>query len=276
VLTARTRLLGVIGWPVAHSLSPLMHGTAFPLLGLDWAYAAFAVLEGELAAAVAGARALGFRGLNVTLPHKEAALALCQPDALSRRVGAVNTLSFTPAGVLGYNTDVHGFRMLCAESGAPLCPGQTALVLGAGGAARAAALVLRDAGVALHMASRTRRTLAVDGAVLPVLPPHREALAPLLSACDLVVDCTGRGLLAQADYPELDLALLPRRCVVLDLVVRRETPLLARCAAQGLAARNGAAMLLHQGVKALSIWCGAEIPDEVVAAMRAALLSSAP
>src|SRR4051812_10165718 len=109
------KILGVVGWPIAHSKSPAMHNAALRHLKLDWIYLPFAVQD--LPAAIAGARALGFRGLNVTIPHKEAVLSLCEPDELARSVGAVNTLIFDEDAIRGTNTDVYGFRKLMEESG---------------------------------------------------------------------------------------------------------------------------------------------------------------
>src|SRR5207244_3546555 len=120
--------LGVIGWPIAHSRSPAMQTAGLRALGLDWDYAPIAVEPERLAELVRRAPADGFRGLNVTIPHKEAALALCAPDPLAAEVGAVNTLVFDGAQARGHNTDVHGFHMLMAEAGA--APDGRAVVLG--------------------------------------------------------------------------------------------------------------------------------------------------
>src|SRR5690348_11338837 len=132
------RVLGVIGWPIAHSRSPEMQNAGLKALGLDWTYVKLAVPPPKIVSAGHGPAALGFRGLNVTIPHKETVLALCEPDALAREVGAVNTLAFEGDRVLGYNTDVHGFRMLLGETG--VAPVGRVLILGAGGAARAVAM----------------------------------------------------------------------------------------------------------------------------------------
>ncbi len=260
-----TRLLGVIGGPDLRSLSPAMQGAALAALGLDLAYGAFAVPPERLAAAVAGAAALGFVGLNVTMPHKEAALALCRPDEQAVRVGAVNTLCFGDGGMpRGLNTDVHGFRMLLAEVGASARGARVAL-LGAGGAARAVALALVDDGAEVIVVSRSR-SLALAGRVLPQVAFHDQALRALLPTVDLLVDATPRGLDDAA--PRIDLAPLPDHAAVVDLVVRRSTPLVDDARARGLRAAPGTAMLLHQGAQALEAWIGRAAP---VAVMRAAL-----
>lgn len=276
-LTARTALLGVVGFPVAHSLSPAMQAAGIAALGLDWAYGAFAVPPALLPDALRGAAALGFRGLNVTIPHKEAALALCEPDELARRAGAVNTLCFDEGRVTGHNSDVPGFAALCAEAGCALRPGLRAVVLGAGGAARAAILALRDAGVDVAVFSRTPRALRIGEEEIAVQrAPLRAALAPVLAGCDLFVDSTPVGLGAdparpELAYPELDLSLLPRHAVVVDLVVRPRTALTVLAERAGLRASAGAPMLLHQGALALERWAARPLPEAAVAAMRAAL-----
>lgn len=269
ILGAGTRLLGVVGWPVAHSLSPAMQGAALEALGLDWSYGAFAVAPERLAEAVRGAAALGFVGLNLTIPHKEAALALSRPDGEALRAGAVNTLIFDGDAVpLGLNTDVYGFRMLLAGQGG-LGSGMRVALLGAGGAARAAALVLVDAGAEVIVVSRSDRRISVDGRSLPRVAWDAASLSRLLPTVDLLVDATSRGL--DPDAPRLDLAALRPHAVVLDLVVRRSTPLTDGARSRGLRAATGEEMLLHQGARALEAWCDRPAPIEV---MRAALLNA--
>lgn len=259
--------LGVIGWPVAHSLSPPMQEAGLRALGLDWRYGAFPVRPAWLAEAVAGAAALGFMGLNVTVPHKEAVLALCEPDDEALALGAVNTLIFSSGSARprGHNTDLHGFRMLLDEAGV-VARGKRALVLGAGGAARAVVRVLLDEGAEVRVATRSGRRLHLVGA--PELE-HVDWSGPIantiLGGCDLLVDATPRGLDPTSTF---DLSPLPHHATVLDLVVRPTTPLVAAARAHGLRAETGAAMLLHQGARSLSIWTGRPAP---VTEMRAAL-----
>ncbi len=283
--------LGVIGWPIDHSHSPAMHNAALRVLHLPWEYAAFAVApadgqkEGRLREAILCARALGLLGLNVTLPYKQAVLSLCQPDALALRVQAVNTLRFPPAddpgtAVLGTNTDVPGFAALCRESGAAPLPGTTAVILGAGGAARAVLVALLDAGARVTVARRTPGSIHVDARPVATVPLHRCHVTPLLAGCDLLVDCTPRGLqptpYAALDrtHPELDLRALPPHATILDLCVRPTTSLTAAAAALGLRAATGEAMLLHQGARSLSFWLDAPLPGPAFDAMRKALAAS--
>jgi shikimate dehydrogenase len=262
---ARTGLLGVIGWPVAHSRSPAMHNAALRALGLDYVYLAFAVESGHLPQAIAGARALGVRGLNVTVPHKEAALALCEPDEVARAVGAVNTLIFDADGVRGTNTDVLGFRALYDEAGGA-APGR-AVILGAGGAARAVIAALQNNYAPIVVASRSGR--ALPGAEAARWPDSPAAARALFDGATLLVDATPRGLDDSLAPPELD--ALPDGALVLDLVVRRATALTRAARARSLHAHAGAAMLLGQGAASFERWLGRPAPVEI---MRAALDAS--
>ncbi|MSP60759.1 MAG: shikimate dehydrogenase [Myxococcales bacterium] len=261
------RRLGVIGWPIAHSLSPAMHGAALAALGLDWEYLALAVPPEQLAEALRTATDEGTLGWNVTIPHKEAALALCRPDEQAARVGAVNTLCFDGSGPpRGLNTDLHGFRMLLAETGV-VAEGARVALLGAGGAARAVAIALLDLGAAPTVVTRSPRRMRLPGLPdLPHLPWDPDALAALLQAVDLLVDATPRGL--DPGAPALDLAPLPDHATVIDLVVRRTTPLTDAAHARGLRAATGTAMLLHQGARSLEAWTARPAPLD---AMRRAL-----
>lgn len=255
---------GLLGWPVAHSHSPAMHNAALAALGIDLRYVAHAVEPERLAEVVRAAAPLGVRGLNVTIPHKEAVLACSEPDVLAREVGAVNTLIYDGGRIRATNTDVHGFTMLLAEAGVD--PSGRVVVLGAGGAARAVVAALRPRARALTLVSRSARGVRVGGADVEVVPWEPAALARLLAGADLLVDATPRGL--DPALAPLDLAPLPAHAAVVDLVVRRETTLLAEARARGLRAASGEAMLLHQGARSLELWTGRSAPLEI---MRAAL-----
>jgi shikimate dehydrogenase len=269
-ITSHTRFLGVLGAPVTHSRSPAMQNAALEALGLDYVYLAFAVAPGRLHDAIAGAQALGVRGLNVTIPHKEAVLALCRPDDNARAVGAVNTLTFEADGtVTGANTDVHGFKMLCSEAGADVRG--RALVLGAGGAARAVIAALRETASSTLVVSRTART--IEGTQVLGWPRTAPEWERLLVETDLLIDATPRGLDDEPADP--DLKVLPPNAVVLDLVVRQETPLVRAARERGLRAAAGASMLVHQGAASLELWVGLRPPLDVMrAALDAALVIS--
>ncbi len=236
-----------------------MQSAALAALGIDGEYTAHAVAPDELVQFVERAPGKGFRGVNVTIPHKEAALKLCAPDELAARVGAVNTLVFDGERAAGYNTDVHGFLEMAKEMGAPL--DGTVVLLGAGGGARAVAHAVHGKGK-LAIVARTPRDFRVDGAAMTVTLWNDEVLAKLLPRADVLVDATPRGL--HADAPAMDLSPLPAHAVVLDLVVARDTALTRAAKARGLKAAAGGAMLVHQGARALELWTGKAAPVDVM------------
>lgn len=268
MIDGRTRLTGIIGWPVEHSLSPVMHNAAFAALGLNWIYGAFPVRPDRVEEAVRGLAAAGVAGLNVTIPHKEAVLAACSSSSeAAAAIGAANTL--VPDGDGGFrcdNTDAAGF-LRALDEWAPLdLAGQDALLLGAGGAARAVAFALRGRGARVRVANRTPARAAELGEPVPFT---REATDRAASHCALVVNCTSLGLHDDGVPPELPLSGIGRGQVVVDVVYRQGgTPWLAAAAGRGARAVDGLSMLLHQGAAAFEQWTGARAP---VAVMRAAL-----
>lgn len=296
-ITGRTALVGLLGDPVHHSLSPAMHNAALAELGLDWVYLALPVPAAELPGAVRALAAMGCRGLNVTIPHKRAAAELAGSlSPLASRLGAVNTLVPRPeGGWWGTNTDVEGFSQPLREALEPggSWRGKRALVLGCGGSARAvvAALVELELG-AIRIAGRRPEALAegladwapwspaIGGLAWPAEPAGPGALATELAAADLVVNTTPVGMAAAGDgaaatrcpLTAADLEALRPATVVYDLVYTpRPTRLLERAAARGCPVIDGLEMLVGQGAAALRLWSGqAEVP---VAAMRRAALA---
>lgn len=282
-LSGAARLAGVIGWPVTHSRSPRLHGYWLRLYGIDGAYLPLGVMPGQLEAAIIGLRALGFRGCNLTIPHKEAVVSLI--DDLSepaRRIGAVNTIVFREDGcIVGDNTDGFGF-IASLEVGAPSWRASEgpALLLGAGGAARAIAVALLDAGVpAVRLVNRTYERaerlaenlrLMANGCTIDVATwSNRE---DALDGANLVVNTTSLGMTGQ---PPLDLNLdtLPGGAVVTDIVYSPlETKLLARARARGNLVVDGLGMLLHQARPGFAKWFGRD-PD-VTDALRRVVLGS--
>jgi shikimate dehydrogenase len=275
LLSGRARLAGVLGWPVAHSRSPRLHGHWLETLGVDGAYLPLPVQPQDFAGAVRALAALGFRGANVTIPHKEAAFAVCDVvDATARRAGAVNTLMFRDGRIEGSNTDGFGF----IENVRDQAPGWhaaagPAVLLGAGGAARAIAAALLDAGcprVTLVNRSRDRaEALARD-----LGGPIDVAEAPPWAGTSLLVNTTSLGM--QGHPPlVLDLASLAADAVVADIVyVPLETPLLAAARARGLRAVDGLGMLLHQARPGFEAWFG--MAPRVDAALRAMVAADIP
>jgi shikimate dehydrogenase len=264
VISATTRVTGIIGWPVAHSLSPDMHNAAFSALGLDWVYVAYPVPPGRVPAAVAGLAAAGVCGLNVTIPHKQAILELCSSvsDAAAS-IGAANTL--IPDGAGGWradNTDAPGFLRALDEAAPLELDGATALILGAGGAARAVAFALRSRGATVLVANRTPSKIAGLGDPIPF---RRTALDAAAGACDIVVNCTSLGLHGDVIPPELPLEVLGPAHVVVDVVYRPGgTPWLGAAAGRGARVVDGLGMLLHQGAAAFVQWTGEEPPLDVM------------
>jgi shikimate dehydrogenase len=263
-----TRIGVVLGWPVTHSRSPAMHQAAFAALGIDAAFVALAVPPASLAHAVAGLAAGGVLGASVTVPHKEAVVAQCARLAPpADRIGAVNCLVFAGGEVIGHNTDAGGFVDALAEAGVTVA-GVRAVLLGGGGAARAVAAGLLDAGAAA-VEVVARRPAAVGWTV--ARPWEPAPLSAAFAGAALVVDCTPAALDPAAEpgvVASLPLDRLPAAAVVASLVYHRRPLLLERAAARGLTTVDGAAMLVHQGARALALWLGVPPPIDV---MRAAL-----
>jgi shikimate dehydrogenase len=277
--TGKTRLAGILGWPVAHSRSPRLHGFWLARHGIDGAYVPLPVEPANFATAIRALAALGFRGANVTLPHKEAAFAACDVvEDQARRIGAVNTLVFHEDGrIEGWNTDGWGFIESLREQAPAFRPeAGPAVILGAGGGARAVAHALLSAGcTALTLVNRSparaealARELSNHGAAIEV------ATTPPLENAALLVNTTSQGMQGQPPL-QIDLTPLPATAVVADIVyVPLETPLLAAARARGLAAVDGLGMLLHQGRRGFQAWFG-EMPV-VDAELRAFVASDIP
>ncbi|GAB4362894.1 MAG: shikimate dehydrogenase [Kiloniellaceae bacterium] len=261
-LSGKARVAGVIGWPVAHSRSPRLHGYWLAEHGIDGAYVPLPVAPDDLETALRGLAAAGLAGVNVTIPHKESVLALCDSvDATARRIGAANLLVFKDGGIEGRNTDAFGFMANLQEQAPAWSPAKPVLLLGAGGAARAVAVGLLDAGVTdLRIANRNRaraETLAADlGGPITVLPWDDRAAA--LDGAGLVVNSTSLGMSGQ---PALKLSLdaLDANAVVADLVYSPlETALLAAARARGCIGVDGLGMLLHQARPSFAAWFGVD------------------
>jgi shikimate dehydrogenase len=250
----------IIGWPAGHSRSPLIHNYWIKQHGIAGEYRKEAVRPEEFAAFLAGLGERGYVGANVTIPHKEAALALSSPDARAKAVGAANTLWRDGGTLRSTNTDVEGFLGNLDASAPGWDRGlQNAVVLGAGGSARAVLFGLIERGVPrIHLVNRTldrAQALAqrFGAAVAPV--PWEEAGA-LLGTAGLLVNSTSLGMKGQPPLA-IDVAGLLANAVVADLVyVPLVTPLLAAARARGLATADGLGMLLHQAVRGFSLWFG--------------------
>lgn len=280
VLSGQTRSAGVIGSPVRHSLSPTIFNAAFGAAGLDWAYLAFEVPEGATGLAIGGMRALGIDGLSVTMPHKAAVLdALDDVSADAAALGAVNCITRTGATLRGDNTDGAGLvDALRIDEGIEV-EGLRCAVVGAGGAGRAVARALGQAGAAsIVVVNRSvdaaERAAALAGASARVGRPEE------IGDTDLVINATPLGMgvvVTTGGAPEplpLDPARLGAGQVVVDLVYHPPvTPLLAEARSLGLRTVNGLGMLIHQAAHAFRLWTGEDPPLEAMSAAAVAAMA---
>jgi shikimate dehydrogenase len=249
----------LIGWPAAHSRSPLIHRYWLRTLGIAGGYVIEAVPPDELQDFVFRLALRGFVGANVTIPHKEQALKLTRPDERAQAVGAANTLWFSDGELCSTNTDVEGFLNNLDASAPGWDHAREALVLGAGGSARAVVYGLLERGVRrVHLANRTmdRARALVDQFGDSVHAVAWPASADLLSRAKLLVNTTSLGMRGQPAL-DVDVGKLPDHAVVADLVYAPlETPLLAAARQRGLKTADGLGMLLHQAVRGFELWFG--------------------
>jgi shikimate dehydrogenase len=280
------KIAGVIGWPIAHSRSPAIHGAAYKAVGLDAIYLPLAVAPERLAQAIVGVRALGFMGVNVTVPHKQAVVHLCDVlDPAAAAVGAVNTVIVGADGKLhGHDTDIEGFaeslghfadsladrrRIFGNLRDARYPQGVRAVVLGSGGGARAVVAALR--GMRIHTAVSARdlgrAEHLVELGAAAIIPWRRDALVGALAGIDLLVDATSMGLTPEGEAAataEIPIDVLPDHAIVSSLVYHRDTALLAAARARGLATLDGSEMLIRQAAVAFRLMTGIEPPLDVM------------
>ncbi len=282
-IDARTRIVGIIGDPVAQSLSPQMHNAAFAALGMNWRYLAFRVPAGALSAALRGVGGLGLAGVNLTVPHKEAAAALVDElDPVARQVGAINTVRSMEGRLQGFNTDVAGVLDALAVDGQVVVAGRACVVIGAGGGARAAAFGLAGAGASRltilnRTVSRARGLAQMVGHAAPHCRVDAEVLAPAsvertLEEADVLVHATVETMSAamgggggRAEW----LGAVGRRArpgmTVLDMVYTPVwTELLTAARTAGAVTVSGLAMLVHQGARSFELWTGRPAPLDVM------------
>jgi shikimate dehydrogenase len=268
-INASTRLCAVYGLPIRHSGSPAMHNAAISTLGLNWCYLAFEVDPKHLGAAIAGAQAMGFIGLNLTAPHKLLAMEMVDTlDESAKRWGAVNTIHFSQQGSVGYNTDSDAIATALREDLSLELRGTKVLLLGAGGAARATALRLAAEQVGeLFLVNRTlSKAEELAAEIKRQFPSVSISVGYPKTPVDLVLNATSLGLKPYDVLPldEKQFSLHQTRCVY-DMVYRpAETKLLSAAKTAGCKTANGLGMLLHQGAKALEIWTGKSAPVEVM------------
>jgi shikimate dehydrogenase len=263
----------VVGSPIRHSRSPLIHGHWLRQFGLDGSYNAIEVLPADFEHFIASLKAdRRYRGGNVTIPHKERAFELAdQPDELARELGAANTLWLEEGVLKATNTDGYGFTANLDQRHAGWDRAARAVILGAGGASRAIIQAVRDRGVAeIHVVNRTvsRASALADRFGIRVHAHPMEALDEVMAGAGLFINTTSLGMDGEA-APEIDFSTMRADAVVTDIVyVPLETPILAMAKAEGLATVDGLGMLLHQAVPGFEKWFGMRpVVDEALRAL---------
>jgi len=276
VITGQTKLLGVIGHPVSHSLSPVMHNAAIAHLGVDFAYLPLPVQPKDLAEAIAGFAAIGLQGFNITIPHKQAIMPfLTEISPIAQAVGAVNTVWRTEQGWSGTNTDVIGFLAPLKQLNQPWTETDV-VILGNGGAARAVVAGCAELGCrSVHVVGRDRAKLAVfqqswaNSATATLLQTHEwHDLAKLLPTAGLIVNTTPIGMYPHGDQSPVEfplLEMLQPGAIAYDLIyVPQPTLFLQQAVQRGAIAIDGLEMLVQQGAAALEIWLQQPAPVDVM------------
>ena len=274
-ISGRTIICGVIGDPVEHTMSPVMHNAAFEKLGLDYLYVPFRVRREELSQAIEGMKALNIRGLNVTIPHKVAVIPfLDELDPLAEKIGAVNTIVNDDGVLTGYNTDATGFLQALLERG--IEPrGKNIVIVGAGGASRAISLILAEKGADLiilnrlleldwaeELASRISHSFKKE---VQALELNQENLATALGKADILVNATSVGMSPSIDETPVPSRLLKPSLIVFDIVYNPiKTRLLAEAEKVGAETISGLDMLVWQGALAFEMWTGSKAPVELM------------
>ncbi|HEY1707615.1 MAG TPA: shikimate dehydrogenase [Rhizomicrobium sp.] len=271
-LTGAARLAGIAGWPVAHSLSPRLHGHWLAKHKIDGAYVPMPVSREGFASVLNALQAIGFAGINVTVPHKEAAFALAhEVDDAARAAGAANLLVFREGRILGRNTDAPGFAAALKQAlGAKVVRNQAAVVLGAGGAARAVVLALSSLGaVEIRIVNRVRHRAEMLAATMKPFVQAKLTVVDRVDATDdaaLLVNATSAGMHGNAPL-DIPLEALPKSAAVCDIVYNPlETDLLKYARTQGHRTVDGLGMLMHQAVPSFEAFFG--VRPKVTPALR--------
>lgn len=276
IITGETKLCGVIGDPIEHTMSPVMHNAAFKKLGVDYAYVPFRVKKGELKGAIEGVRALNIRGLNVTIPHKVAVIPLLDElDPLAEKIGAVNTIVNNDGVLRGYNTDATGFLQTLLERGVEPRD-KIIVILGAGGAARAISFILAERGSHLVILNRAlelvwaeelSKTLSLTiKKPVKALELNVKNLSMVLKSADIMINATSVGMSPDVDKTPVPSELLKPDMIIFDIVYNPiKTRLLREAEAAGArTAIGGLDMLVWQGVLAFEKWTGKKAPPELM------------
>ena len=271
-----TRYVGLIGYPLGHSVSPPMQQAAFDYYHLDLRYQAWEMEPAQFGAVIGRVRHPSTLGANITIPYKERVLPLMDElDELARQIGAVNTIVHRGNKLIGYNTDAEGFLEALRHLGGFEPAGKRAILLGAGGVARAVGFALANAWVKSlaitdiigEKADELASSLRSLGVETHVIEPEGKSLKDALSNCDLVVNCTPVGMKHSATEGKspLKAELIPKEALIYDVVYNPiETPLLRDAKAIGARTLGGLGMLVYQGAKAFELWTGKEAPVDIM------------
>jgi len=274
-ISGKTRVCGIIGDPIEHTMSPVMHNAAFKKLGMDYLYVPFRVRKGELGKAIDGIRALNIRGLNVTIPHKVDIIPfLDKLDPLVEKIGAVNTIVNSDGGLTGYNTDAAGFLQALLEKGIEP-EGKNIVVLGAGGASRAISFILAERGAHLVILNRqleldwaeelAHRIFQVFKKEVKALELNEENLVMVLERADVLINATSVGMSPNIDETPVPARLLKPELTVFDIVYNPvKTRLLREAEAAGAQTIGGLDMLVWQGALAFEKWTGKQAPFDLM------------
>lgn len=279
VISGKTRVCAVIGDPIEHSLSPIMHNAAFQALGLDYVYLAFRVKPSHVADAINGMRAFNIRGLNVTMPHKKTVMkSLDRIDLTAQLIDSVNTILNRDNLLFGFNTDGVGAVKALKENGVPL-KGRKVLLLGAGGAARAIAYAIAKEADELAVLNRTVKDAQTLAKLVEKTANKRiisgslsiEDIDANLQDSDILINATSIGMKPNVDETPVPIELLRKNLSIMDIIYNPlETKLVKDAKAVGAKVVSGVEMLIYQGAASFEIWTGKSAPVEV---MRQAVLT---
>ena len=272
-ISGKTEICGILGDPIEHTMSPVMHNTAFKNKGVDYVYLAFRVKKEELGKAIEGMRALNIRGLNITIPHKVTVIQfLDELDHLAAKIGAINTIVNSNGVLKGYNTDATGFLQALRERGIEP-KGKRVVILGAGGASRAISFILAERGSSLVILNRTwgkakvcaDRISEIFQSEATALKLNRENLATALSKADILVNATSVGMSPDTNETPVTSNLLKPSLIVFDIVYNPiKTRLQREAEVAGATVISGLDMLVWQGALAFEKWAGLKAPVELM------------
>ena len=273
MITGKTQTIGILGWPVAHSLSPAMHNAAFADLALDYSYIPLPVHPDHLEQAIQGLKSMGFVGVNVTIPHKVTIMPfLDEIDPSAQLAGAVNTVVIKQGKTIGYNTDAQGFVLSLTTKDVTI-NNKTAVIMGAGGAARAVVCGLLAQGIKKIIIG-TRSQLKAEDFVKTF--PNRNNLQGCnwdeeifrneIRQCDILINCTPIGMEANSkETLPVQWQDVPKATLVCDLIYNPPlTPFLIAAQKHGHVIINGAGMLIEQGALAFELWTGKKAPRHIM------------